>query len=444
LLAHGAQSLYVMFDSQIARRGESSLVNATVRPRIVIVGAGFGGLEAARSLAKLAADVVIVDRRNFHLFQPLLYQVATAALSPGDIAWPVRTIVRRQRNVTVLMTEVTAVDVAAKTVTDGKIVIPFDYLILATGASHSYFGHDDWAKHAPSLKTIDDALALRERLLLAFERAELTEDDAERRRFMSTIVVGGGATGVEMAGAIAELDHRTLLGEFRRIDPNQARVVLIEAGPRLLPAFPENISAIARRSLESMRVEVRIGQSVTDCNERGVTLAGGEHIDAATIIWAAGVTASPAGAWLGAQRDRAGRVEVTADLSVQNMPDIFVIGDTASIHDSQRQVPGVAPAAKQMGKYVAKVITARLRGGPAPAPFRYQNPGDLATVGRKSAVVSIGRLQISGFLGWLFWCVAHVWFLIGFRSRVVVTFSWLWSYFTSQRGARLIPERDRG
>ncbi len=416
-------------------------MSATARPRIVIIGAGFGGLEAARNLSKAAVDITLVDRRNFHLFQPLLYQVATAALSPSDIAWPVRSVVRKQRNVTVLMTEITGVDVVAQTVSDGKVVIPYDYLIIATGASHSYFGHDEWAKYAPGLKTIDDALSLRERLLRAFEQAELTEDPLERRRFMSTVVIGGGATGVEMAGAIVELDHRALLGEFRRIDPDQARVILVEGGPRVLPAFPEEISAIARKSLESMRVEVRLGLTVTDCNERGVTLANGEHIDAATIIWAAGVTASPAAAWLGAQKDRAGRVEVQADLTVKGLPNVFVIGDTVSIHDSQRQVPGVAPAAKQMGKYVAKLLRAKVAGRPLPPSFRYQDYGDLAAIGRQSAVVSYKRFRLSGIIGWLFWCVAHVWFLIGFRSRFVVTFSWFWSHFTSQRGARLIPDR---
>jgi NADH dehydrogenase len=419
-------------------------MSASHRPRVVIIGAGFGGLEAARSLSKNDVDITLIDRRNFHLFQPLLYQVATAALSPGDIAWPTRSIFRHAENVTVLMTEVSAVDTAARTVTDGTTVIPYDFLILATGAAHSYFGHGEWSTFAPALKTVDDALSIRERLLGAFEKAELSADSAERQRLMATVIVGGGATGVEMAGAIAELDHRALLGEFRHIDAARARIILIEAGPRLLPTFPESMSEIARRSLVSMRVDVRTGVSVTDCNAQGVTLAGGEHIDAGTIIWAAGVAASPAGAWIGANRDRAGRVEVSADLSVKDHPEIFVIGDTATVRSTdERPVPGVAPAAKQMGRHVTKVIAARIRGRPVPGPFRYRNYGDLAAIGRKSALVSLGRFRLAGFLGWLFWCVAHIWFLIGFRSRVVVTFSWLWSYLTFQRGARLISDRDK-
>jgi NADH dehydrogenase len=389
-------------------------------------------------------DITLIDRRNFHLFQPLLYQVATAALSPGDIAWPTRSIFRDFQNVTVLMAEVSGIDAEARFVTDGLAQIPYDFLIVATGAAHSYFGHDEWSTFAPALKTVNDALLIREKLLLAFEQAELSTDTQERRRLMTTVIVGGGATGVEMAGAIAELDHRTLLGEFRRIDSSQARIVLIEAGPRILPAFPEQMSAIARSSLESMRVEVRTGISVSDCNSMGVTLAGGDQIEAGTIIWAAGVSASPAGAWIGSACDRAGRVEVCPDLSVKDHPEIFVIGDTARVHDgSARPVPGVAPAAKQMGRYVGKVIAARSQGRVVPARFKYRNLGDLAAIGRKSALVSLGRFRLTGFMGWLFWCVAHIWFLIGFRSRIVVAFSWFWSYVTFQRGARLISDRDR-
>jgi NADH:ubiquinone reductase (H+-translocating) len=414
------------------------------RSRVVIIGAGFGGLEAARSLSGNDVDITLIDRRNFHLFQPLLYQVATAALSPGDIAWPTRSIFRRRKNVTVLMAEVRSVDITARTVTDGAAVIPYDTLILATGAAHSYFGHDEWANFAPALKTIDDALKIRERLLFAFERAEIETDPKERDRLMTSVIVGGGATGVEMAGAIAELDHRTLLGEFRHLDPARARIVLIEAGPRLLPTFPEAMSAVARASLESMRIEVRTGVSVTDCHANGVTLAGGEHIDAATIIWAAGVAASPAGAWIQAARDRAGRVMVSSDLSVIDHPEIFVIGDAATIRDATgRLVPGVAPAAKQMGRYVSQVIQARILGRPPLPPFKYHNSGDLAAIGRKSALVSLGRFRLTGLAGWLFWGAAHIWFLIGFRSRVVVAFTWLWSYITFQRGARLISDRDR-
>jgi NADH dehydrogenase len=409
----------------------------------VIIGAGFGGLEAARALSKSEVDITLVDRRNFHLFQPLLYQVATAALSPGDIAWPTRSIFRRLKNVNVLMANINGVDTVARTVSDGTAVIPYDYLIIATGATHSYFGHDEWSQFAPALKTIDDALKIRERLLLAFEQAELSTDPEQRRRCMTTVIVGGGATGVEMAGAIAELAHRTLLGEFRQIEPEKTRIVLIEAGPRILPTFPGHMSEIARRSLQSMGVEVRTDSSVTDCNARGVALAGGTHLDAATVIWAAGVAASPAGAWLDAARDRAGRVEVTGNLSVKGFPEIYVIGDTATVRGKgERPVPGVAPAAKQMGQYVGKVLAAKLIGKEMAAPFVYRNLGDLAAVGRKSALVSLGRFELSGFLGWLFWCVAHIWFLIGFRSRVVVTFSWIWSYATYKRGARLISDQD--
>jgi NADH:ubiquinone reductase (H+-translocating) len=414
------------------------------RPRVVIIGAGFGGLEAARALRNAAVDITLIDRRNFHLFQPLLYQVATAALSPGDIAWPTRSIFRRHPNITVLMAEVSGVDTETRFVTDGKAQIPYDFLILATGAAHSYFGHDEWSAFALALKTVNDALTIREKLLLAFERAELSTDSQERRRLMTTVIVGGGATGVEMAGAIAELDHRTLLGEFRHVDTSQARIILIEAGPRVLAGFSEEMSAIARRSLESMRVEVRTGVSVSDCNLEGVTLAGGDQIEAGTIIWAAGVAASPAGAWIGTACDRAGRVEVCPDLSVTNHPEIFVIGDTARVHDgTQRPVPGVAPAAKQMGRHVGKAIAARIQGRAPARAFKYRNLGDLAAIGRKSALVSIGRFRLTGFLGWMFWCVAHIWFLIGFRSRFVVAFSWFWSYLTFQRGARLISDRDR-
>jgi NADH dehydrogenase len=413
-------------------------------PRIVIIGAGFGGLEAARRLARSGLDITIVDRRNFHLFQPLLYQVATAALSPGDIAWPIRSIFHSRPNVTVLMAEVEGIDKSERIVRTAQGSLPYDYLIVATGAAHSYFGHDEWEEFAPGLKNIDDAIALRQRALLAFERAERTESSEERRKFMTTVIVGGGATGVEMAGAIAELDHRTLHGEFRRIDPGDARVVLVEAGPRLLPSFPQDMSAVAQRSLQSMRVEVRTGARVTECSAAGVTLEGGEHLAAATIVWAAGVAASPAGQWLNVACDRAGRVQVKTDLSVEGHPEVFVIGDTAAVRDADgKVVPGVAPAAKQMGHYVAKLILAKVHGQAAPAPFRYHNAGDLAAIGRKSALVVLKRVKFSGLIGWLFWCVAHIWFLIGFRSRVVVAFNWIWSYFTSQRGARLIADRER-
>jgi len=419
-------------------KGDSS------RPRVVIVGAGFGGLEAARALANVDVDITLIDRRNFHLFQPLLYQVATAALSPGDIAWPIRSVFRRFQNITILMASVTGIDVKTASVTDGTATIPFDFLVLATGANHSYFGHEEWARFAPGLKTIDDATSLRQRLLSAFERAELAADAKEALPSLTTVVIGGGPTGVEMAGAVAELAHRTLKSEFRWIDPARARIVLVEAGPRLLPTFPEKLSENARYSLESMRVEVRTGISVTACDENGVVLANGERMEAGTVVWAAGVTASPAADWLRVAHDRAGRVEVNADLSVPGHPNIFVIGDTAAVADRHgRPVPGIAPAAKQMGHYVGCVIAARVTGRETAKPFVYHHYGDLATIGRKSAVVSLHNLQLTGFVGWLFWCVAHIWFLIGFRSRIVVSFNWLWSYLTAQRGARLISDRQK-
>lgn len=413
------------------------------RPRVIVIGAGFGGLEAARALAREPVEVTLVDRRNHHLFQPLLYQVATAALSPGDIAWPVRAIFRRRPNVTVLLAEVTGVDPDARVVHAGGCALPYDALVVATGAAHAYFGHDEWEPYAPGLKSLEDATELRRRLLLAFERAEVAEDEAARAALLTFVVVGGGPTGVEMVGAIAELARKTLGREFRRIRPEAARVLLVEAGPRILPSFPEELAMTAHRSLQRMGVEIRTDARVTSCDTIGVVLNDAERIEAATVMWAAGVAASPAAEWLGAERDRAGRAKVGPDLSVPGRPEVFVVGDTAAVVDGNgRPVPGIAPAAKQMGRYVAHVIAARLAGSrPAPPPFAYRHFGDLATVGRKSAVVALGRLRLTGFMGWLFWSVAHIWFLIGFRNRVVVGFNWLWSYLTYQRGARLILKR---
>jgi NADH:ubiquinone reductase (H+-translocating) len=408
------------------------------RPQVVIVGAGFAGLEASKALAKVAVDVALVDAHNHHCFQPLLYQVATAALSPADVAWPIRAIVRKQKNVRVIMARVTGIDLGARRVHTGEIVLPYDYLILATGATHSYFGHDDWEPLAPGLKTIADATEIRRRFLLAFERAEVVEDEAERARLLTFVIIGGGATGVELAGAIAEVAQRTLRHDFRRIDPRTSRIVLIEAGPRLLPTFPASLSDYAERSLRHMGVEVTLDRAVTGCDAHGVALDGG-RIEAATVVWAAGVAASPAAIWIGAERDRAGRIKVNADLSVPAHPDIFAVGDTASVAGRDgRAVPGIAPAAKQMGRYVAKVIAARVQGRPALAPFAYHHLGDLATIGRKSAVVKLGVFQLTGFIGWLFWSAVHIYFLIGLRNRFVVALNWLWSYLTFQRGARLI------
>jgi NADH:ubiquinone reductase (H+-translocating) len=408
------------------------------RPQVVIVGAGFAGLEASKALAKTAVDVTLVDAYNHHCFQPLLYQVATAALSPADVAWPIRAILRAQQNVRVIMARVTAIDVRARRVDTTEIDLPYDYLLLATGSTHSYFGHDDWAPFAPGLKHIADATEIRRRFLLAFERAEVVEDEAARARLLTFVIVGGGATGVEMAGATAEVARRTLQHDFRRIDPRKSRIILIEAGPRLLPTFPEALSDYARRSLESMGVEVALNRKVIGCGADGVTLDGG-RIEAATVIWAAGVVASPAAMWIGAEHDRAGRIKVNPDLTVPGHPDIFAAGDTASILDRDgKAVPGIAPAAKQMGSYVGRVIAARVQGKSSPPAFAYHHLGELAAIGRKSAVVKLGAFQLTGFLGWLFWSAVHIYFLIGLRNRFVVALNWLWSYLTFQRGARLI------
>ncbi|MGH6788183.1 MAG: NAD(P)/FAD-dependent oxidoreductase [Pseudolabrys sp.] len=410
------------------------------RPGVVIVGAGFGGLEAARALRRAQVDVTVIDRQNFHCFQPLLYQVATAALSPADVAWPIRHILRDQRNATVLMADVNGVDVRQKLLhTDGGN-ISYDYLVLATGAMHSYFGHDDWADYAAGLKRIEDATRIRRGILIAFEHAELTSNEAERRQLLTFVIVGGGATGVEMAGAIAEVARQTLAADFRRIDPLTARIVLIEAGPRLLPTFPEDLSAYVVKALMRAGVEIKTSTMVTKCDARGVDTDGG-RIDAATIIWAAGVVASPAGRWLGVEADRAGRVKVNPGLTIPGHQEIFVIGDTATVSDREgHPVPGIAPAAKQMGKYVGGVIAARVAGRGDHKPFRYMHLGELATIGRHAAVVKLGRLELKGFIGWLFWSVVHIYFLIGVRNRFIVAFNWLWSYLTFQRGARLITD----
>ena len=416
------------------------------RPKVVIVGAGFGGIEVAAALSRVAVDVIVLDRQNHHCFQPLLYQVATAALSPAEIAWPIRHMLRQQRNATVFMAEVEAVDLAGRFVVTSAGPISYDYLVIATGATHSYFGHDDWAKFAPGLKRIEDATRIRRSILLAFERAELTGNDAERQRLLTFVIVGGGATGVEMAGAIAEIARETLANDFRRIDPRNSRIILLEAGPRVIPTLPEDLSRYAERALTRMGVDVRTSTRVIGCDAGGVDVDHG-RIDASTTIWAAGVVASPAASWLGAAHDRAGRVLVGPDLSVPDHPEVFVIGDAAAVHDDDGEpVPGVAPAAKQMGHYVGRLIAARLAGKSLP-PFRYRNLGELATIGRRAAVVKFGRLHLKGFIGWLFWSLAHIYFLIGLKNRFIVAFTWLWDYVTFQRGARLItevPPQDRG
>ena len=413
------------------------------RPQVVIVGAGFGGLEAARALRRAPVDVVIVDQQNHHCFQPLLYQVATALLSPADVAWPIRSIVERQRNVRVVMDRVRGVDTEGRRVQGEQVALPYDYLVLATGATHSYFGHDGWAPFAPGLKRIFDATEIRRRFLTAFERAELTDDTAEQQRLLTFVIVGGGPTGVEMAGAMVEVARQTLQRDFRRIDPRTSRIVLIEAGPRLLTAFPKHLSDYAQQALERMGVEVRLSTMVTGCDQNGVTL-GDARLDASTVVWAAGVVASPAAAWLGVEADRAGRIKVGPDLAVAERPNVFAIGDTALVlGKSGHPVPGVAGAAKQMGKYVGRLIAARVSGGSLPGPFGYHHTGDLATIGRKAAVVKLGRLELTGFLGWLFWSVVHIYFLIGLRNRLVVAATWLWSYLTYKRSARLISPPPR-
>ena len=413
-------------------------------PRVVIVGGGFAGLWAARALAGANAEIVLVDRGNHHLFQPLLYQVATAGLSAPDIAAPLRHILRRQRNVEVRMATVVGIDAGAKRITlDDGATLGFDYLLLASGATHAYFGNDHWERHAPGLKTLDDALDLRRRLLLAFERAEAATDAAEREAWLSFAIVGGGPTGVELAGTLAEIARHTLKNEFRHIDPASARVRLLEAGPRVLAAFPEDLSVKAKRQLETLGVDVSLGTPVKDITADGYML-GDAFVPAKTVVWAAGVAASTLGALLGVPLDRAGRVRVTPDLSVPGHPDIFVAGDLASLLQANgRPVPGVAPAAKQMGRHVAQTIRARLSGGQAPPPFAYKDYGNLATIGRMAAVVDLGRLRFSGLLAWWFWLVMHVFFLIGFRNRIVVLLNWWWAYWSYQRAARIILGVDR-
>lgn len=412
------------------------------KPVVIIVGAGFGGLSAARALASAEVEVVVVDQRNHHIFQPLLYQVATAGLSPAEIAGPIRSILSSQRNVTVVLGRVTGVDSTARTVRVDNGVraakLRYDYLILATGARHAYFGNDHWEAYAPGLKTIEDATAIRRRLLWAFERAEMTDDPAEREANLTMVVVGGGPTGVELAGSIAELARAALAKDFRRIDPRKAKVLLVEAGPRILPAFPPELSEAAMQSLEGLGVNVRINARVMDCDAAGVVV-GEERIPAATILWAAGVQASAAATWLGAEADRAGRVKVTEDFSVPGCEGVFAIGDTAAITDAAGvMVPGVAPAAKQAGHYVGDLIVRRLAGFPAQAPFRYRNYGNLATIGRHAAVADFGRIRLRGGIAWWLWGIAHIFFLIDFRNRVVVSLNWLWSFLTYRRGARLI------
>lgn len=410
-------------------------------PHVLILGGGFGGLWATRALASAPLRITLVDRTNHHVFQPLLYQVAMAGLSSPDIAAPLRHILRGQRNVTVLMDEALRIDVDARRVTLANGSLDYDYLIVATGARHAYFGHDDWAKHAPGLKTLDDAFLIRRRMLDAFEYAERANDPALQAEWLNFVIIGGGPTGVELAGTLGEIARHTLPREFRRSDPRKANVHLIEAGPRVLASMPESLSATAQRELERLGVNVLTDHAVTGVDEFGVAL-GERRIAARTVLWAAGVAASRLGADLGVERDRAGRVKIGADLSLPGHPEVFVIGDLATLSQDGQPVPGVAPAAKQMGAYVGRAIRDRLAKR-ASAPFRYRDYGNLATIGRMAAVVDLRGFRFSGAFAWLFWVVAHIFFLIGFRSRFVVMSEWIWSYFTYQRNARIIIGRDR-
>tara|TARA_R110002020_G_scaffold41276_2_gene121659 strand:- start:1957 stop:3258 length:1302 start_codon:yes stop_codon:yes gene_type:complete len=409
--------------------------------RVVIVGGGFGGLAAAQALAKADLAITLIDRRNHHLFQPLLYQVATAALSPSEIAWPIRHILRQQDNVTTLLATVTGIDTAARQVQleDGSR-LAYDSLILATGARHAYFGHDEWEAFAPGLKTLEDATAIRRKLLLAFEAAERESDPARRRALLTFAIIGAGPTGVELAGAMIELARSSLQGEFKTIQPDEARVVLIEGADRVLLNFEASLSAYTLKALRELGVEVELGQMVNGIDAEGVSY-GDKRLPTHTVIWAAGVAASPAAEWLGVAADRAGRVPVEADLTVPGHAEIFVVGDTASIQQaSGKPVPGVGDAAKQAGKHAARVIRARLAGETASLPFAYHHAGDLATIGKQAAVIDFGWIKLKGWIAWWVWGIAHIYFLVDLKNRIFVTMSWLWIYLSGQRGARLITQ----
>jgi NADH dehydrogenase len=417
------------------------MTNAPKLPHhVVIVGAGFGGLETAFGLAGAPVKITLVDRRNHHLFQPLLYQVATASLATSEIAWPIRYLLRDRPEVTTLFANANGIDANGRRVLlDDGGAIPYDTLVLATGARHAYFGHDEWEPFAPGLKTLEDATTLRRRILVAFERAERETDPARRAALLTFVIIGAGPTGVEMAGTIADLARDTLPTDFRNIDTSKARVVLIEAGPRVLAGFPDDLSAYAQRSLEDIGVEVMLDQPVTECTADGVVY-GGKALQARTIVWAAGVRASRAAEWLGAPADRAYRVQVEPDLTVPGHPEIFAIGDTVTVAGPDgKPVPGIAPAAKQQGRYVAALIKARLEGSTLP-PFRYKHAGSLAQIGKKKAVIDFGWIKLRGTLAWWIWGIAHIYFLIGLRNRLSVALSWLWVHARDQRAARLITQ----
>jgi NADH:ubiquinone reductase (H+-translocating) len=415
-----------------------------VAHRVVVVGGGFGGIAAVNALKGAGIDITLIDRRNHHLFQPLLYQVATTALSPSEIAWPIRHLFADRKDVRTLLGEVTGVDASAKAVVLGDGArVPFDSLILATGAGHAYFGHDEWEDFAPGLKTLEDATALRQQMLVAFEAAEREADPARRKALLTFVLIGGGPTGVELAGAIVELARLTLREDFRAIDPAEARVVLIEAGERVLANFRPELSEYAAAALNKLGVEVILRAPVTDIGANRVAYGDGKVIEAGTIVWAAGVEASPAARWLGVEADKAGRVKVEADLSVPGHGDIFVIGDTAALlQPNGRPVPGIGDAAKQAGRHAARMIRARIAGRPT-SPFVYRHLGDIATIGRREALIDFGWLKLTGAIGWWTWGLAHIYFLIGLKNRIFVALSWLWLYLTGHRGARLITNADQ-
>jgi NADH dehydrogenase len=413
----------------------------SAHPQVVILGGGFAGLYAARALGRAPVDVTVIDRRNYHLFQPLLYQVATAALNPSDIAAPIRHVLRRQRNCRVLLAEATAVDVPGRRVVLADGELAYDYLIVATGATHSYFGHDAWAEFAPGLKSIEDALEIRRRVLLAYEAAERATDAEVRRAWLTFVVVGAGPTGVELAGALSEIARHALEDDFRTIDPEDARVVLVEAGPRVLAAFPDPLPAKAVEQLRRLGVEVRTGTAVTAIDAAGVTL-GAERIEARTVLWAAGVAGSPRARPLGAPLDRAGRVRVTPALTIPDHPEVFVTGDLAVHEQDGAIVAGLASIAVQEGPHAAANIVHAIRGEPL-VPFHYKDRGTLATIGRAAAVCNFGRVKLTGLVAWLAWLFVHIFLLIGFRNRFVVLFSWAWTYLTYERGARLITGNVR-
>jgi NADH:ubiquinone reductase (H+-translocating) len=414
---------------------------AASRPHVVIVGGGFGGLEAAKGLASTPVDITIVDQRNHHIFQPLLYQVATASLAPSEIAWPIRAIMRGRPEVTTLLATVTGVDVTDRRVLlDASDPLPYDTLVLATGVRHAYFGHDAWELFAPGLKTIEDATTIRRRILLAFELAERETDPERRAALLTFVIVGAGPTGVELAGTITELARDTLPPDFRNIDTHMTRVVLVEAGPRVLAGYPDDLSAYAQRALGSLGVEVELGQAVSECTADGV-MYGDRRLASRTIIWAAGVQASPAASWVGASADRTGRLLVLQDLTVPGHPEIFAIGDTVALHAPDgKPVPGIAPAAKQAGRHVARTIGERLRGNAVSRPFRYKHAGSLAQIGKRRAVIDFGWCRLRGAVAWWIWGIAHIYFLIGVRTRLSVALNWLWIHTRNQRSARLITQ----